>query len=72
MYFWFEFLDIYMNEKEKTCHDFHDFKWQDINIYPILTIFLSNLMPFFACWIVIVPLLVLDGHGSHVKLEAIK
>jgi hypothetical protein len=43
-----------------------------MNIYPILTIFFHNLMPFFTRWIVTVPLLVLDGHGSHVKLEAIK
>jgi len=35
---WFEFFDIHMNEK-KTCHYFHGFKWQNINIYPILIIF---------------------------------
>ncbi len=28
MDFQFEFLNIQMNEKEKTCHDFHDFKWK--------------------------------------------
>jgi hypothetical protein len=25
--FWFEFLDIHMNEKGTTCHDSHGFKW---------------------------------------------
>jgi hypothetical protein len=39
MNFWFEFLDIHMNEKT-TWHDWHGFKLQNINIYPILTIFL--------------------------------
>jgi len=68
MDFWFEFLDIYMSEKQITCHDCHGFKLQNINIYPILTIFLFNSMPLFACWIVTIPLLVLDEHGSHVKL----
>ncbi len=38
MDFWFEFLDIHMNEKT-TCNDCHGFKWKNINIYPILTIF---------------------------------
>jgi hypothetical protein len=38
MDFWFEFLDIHMNEKEITYHDGHGFKWKNINIYPILTI----------------------------------
>ncbi len=46
MYFLFEFLDIHMNEKT-TYHDCHDFKWKNINIYPILIVFLCNLMPFF-------------------------
>jgi hypothetical protein len=36
MNFWFEFLDIHMNEKPITCHDCHGFKWQNINIYSIL------------------------------------
>jgi hypothetical protein len=27
MDFWFEFLDIHMNEKRPTCHDCHGFKW---------------------------------------------
>jgi hypothetical protein len=54
MDFWFEFLDIHMNEKTIICHDCHGFKWQNINIYPILTIFICNPMPFLACCIVIV------------------
>jgi hypothetical protein len=37
MDFWFEFLDIHMNEKTITCHGF---KWQEFNIYAILIIFL--------------------------------
>jgi hypothetical protein len=53
--FWFEFFDIRMNEKTITCHDYHGFKWQNINIYPILTIFLCNPMPFLAHWIVTTP-----------------
>jgi len=38
MDFWFEFLDIHMNEKTTTCHNWYDFKWKNINIYPILII----------------------------------
>jgi hypothetical protein len=49
---WFEFLDIHMNEKAITCHDCYGFKWKNINIYPILTVFLCSPTPFFACWIV--------------------
>jgi hypothetical protein len=52
---WFEFLDIHINGKKKTCHDCHGFKWQNINIYPILTIFLCDLTTFLAHWIVIAP-----------------
>jgi len=48
MNFWFGFFDIHMNEKVITCHDCHDFKWQNINIYPILIIFLCGLTPFLA------------------------
>jgi hypothetical protein len=58
MDFWFEFLDIHMNEKKKTCHDCHDchgFKWKNINIYPILTVFLSSFTPFLAHWIMTAP-----------------
>jgi hypothetical protein len=43
MDFWFEFLDIHMNEKAITYHDYHGFKWKNINIYPILTIILCDL-----------------------------
>jgi len=39
MDFWFEFLDIHMNEKGTTCHDFHGFKWKSINISSILNFF---------------------------------
>jgi hypothetical protein len=56
MNFWFEFLNIHMNEKTITCHDCHGFRWQNINIYPILTIFLCGPTPFFARWIVIAPI----------------
>jgi hypothetical protein len=35
--FWFEFFDIHMNEIPITSHDYHGFKWQNINIYSILT-----------------------------------
>jgi len=54
MDFWFEFLDIHMNEKT-TYHDCHGFKWQNINIYPILIVFLCNPTPFLTCWIEIAP-----------------
>jgi hypothetical protein len=47
MDFWFEFFDNHMNEKEIICHDYHGFKWKNINICPILIIFLWSLMPFF-------------------------
>jgi len=52
MNFLFELFDIHMNEKQTTCHDYYGFKWQNINIYPILTIFLCSPTPFLACWIV--------------------
>jgi hypothetical protein len=45
MEFWFEFFNIHMNEIIIICHDFHGFKWKNINIYPILTIFLCGLTP---------------------------
>ncbi len=41
MNFWFEFLDIHMNEKTITYCDCYGFKWQNINIYPISTNFLA-------------------------------
>jgi hypothetical protein len=56
MDFWFEFLNIHVNEKIITCHDCHGFKWKNINIYEILNVFLCNLMPFLIPWIVIAPL----------------
>jgi hypothetical protein len=46
---WFELIDIHMNEQTTTCHDFHGFKLQNINISLILT-FLCNPTPFFDCW----------------------
>jgi len=55
MDFCFELFDIHMNEKTITCHYYHGCKWQNINIYPILTIFLCGPMPFLACWIVTTP-----------------
>ncbi len=55
MNFWFEFLDIHINEKKKTYHDCHGFKWKNINVYPILILFFCGLMPFLAHWIVIAP-----------------
>jgi len=56
MNFWFELLDIHMNEKTITFHDYHGFKWQNINIYPILIIFLYNPTSFLVCWIVTSPI----------------
>jgi hypothetical protein len=47
MDFWFEFLNIQMNEKIITCHDYHGFKWQNINIYQILTNFSLRFDAFF-------------------------
>jgi len=55
MDFWFELLNSHMNEKTITCHDCHGFKWQNINIYPILIIFLCDPTPFLVHCIVIVP-----------------
>jgi hypothetical protein len=46
MDFWFGFFDIHMNEIIITRHDYHGFKWKNIYIYPILTIFLYGLTPF--------------------------
>jgi hypothetical protein len=46
MDFWFEFINIHMNENAIICHDCHGCKWQNINIYPILTIFLCGPIPF--------------------------
>jgi hypothetical protein len=57
MDFWFEFLNIQMNGKKKTYHDFHDFRWQNINIYQILIVFLCGPMFFLAHWIVTAPIM---------------
>jgi hypothetical protein len=42
MDFWFVFLDIHVNGKVIICHDCNGFKWQNINIFQILTIFLLS------------------------------
>jgi hypothetical protein len=55
MDFWFEFFNIHMNEKTITCHDCHECKWQNINIHPILIVFLCGPMPFLARCIVNAP-----------------
>jgi hypothetical protein len=55
MDFLFEFLNIQMNVKEIIYHDCHSSKWQNINIYQILTIFFNGLTPFLAHWIMIAP-----------------
>jgi hypothetical protein len=55
MGFWFEFCDIQMNEKS-TCHNFHDFKWKNMNIYSLLKKIWGDVTPFLACWIVIAPI----------------
>jgi hypothetical protein len=49
MDFWFEFIDIHMNEKTIICHDYNGFKWQNISTYPILNFFLCGPNPF---WLV--------------------
>jgi hypothetical protein len=41
-----------MNEKITTCHDCHGFKWKNVNNFPIIIIFIYNLTPFLALWIV--------------------
>jgi hypothetical protein len=41
MHFWFEFLDVYMNE-QTTCYDYHGFKLQNINIILILINFVYS------------------------------
>jgi len=54
--FWFEFLDVHMNEKTTIFHDFHGFKWYNINIYLILTFFFGGSTPFLVCYIVTSPI----------------
>jgi hypothetical protein len=56
MDFWFEFLDIHMNENEIKFHDCPGLKWININVYPILIIFLFGPTPFLAHWIMITPI----------------
>jgi hypothetical protein len=60
MDFWFEFYDIHINEKAITFHDFHGFKWKNMNIYSILIVLFCGPMPFLAHWIVITPVLYFD------------
>jgi hypothetical protein len=50
---WIHWHSYEWKNNEITCHDFHGFKWQNINNYPILIIFLFGQMPFLVCWIVI-------------------
>ncbi len=52
---WFEFLDIHMNEKGPTCHDWHGFKWQNMNISSILIIFRAYLTSFLVHFIMTAP-----------------
>jgi hypothetical protein len=42
-------------KKQLLCHDYHGFKWKNINIYQILIVFLYDPMPFLAHWIVTAP-----------------
>jgi hypothetical protein len=49
MNFWFEFLDIFMNEQATTCCDCHGFKCQNTNISLILIGFVYDSTPF---WLV--------------------
>jgi hypothetical protein len=44
-----------MTEKITICHDCHDFKYKNINIYSILTFFGGDPTFFLARWIVIAP-----------------
>jgi len=52
MDFWFEFLDIHVNKKRITFHDYHGFKY----FSSILTIFLCHPMSFLAHLIVTTPI----------------
>ncbi len=56
MDFLFEFLDIHMNEKGPASHDCHGFKWNNINIFPILIIFKAHLTSFLVHFIANVPM----------------
>jgi hypothetical protein len=52
MDFFFEILDIHMNENT-NCHNFHGFKWKNIKNYLILIVFSCGLTSFLVRWIVI-------------------
>jgi hypothetical protein len=45
-----------MNEKGTTHHDRHGFKWQNINISPILIIIFHHLMALLVHLIIIAPI----------------
>jgi hypothetical protein len=68
MDFWFEYLDIHMNEKKKTCHDCNGFKWKNINIYLILNLFFCDMTPFLACWIMTAPIRLIYDNLAKPKL----
>jgi hypothetical protein len=55
MDFWFEFLNIQMNEKKKLAMIAMALNGKYITIYQILTIFLCGPTPFLARWIVTIP-----------------
>jgi len=42
MDFWFEFLDIHINKKTRTCHDCHGFKWKNKYLSLNVTTFLYD------------------------------
>jgi hypothetical protein len=42
MDFWFELCNIHINEKWTICHDYHGFKWENINNFPILIFFFPS------------------------------
>ncbi len=63
MDFWFEFLNIQMNEKTIT---YHGFKWKNLNIYQILTLFF--LVVRCPLWLVGLWLHPIEGI-CHVQLE---
>ncbi len=56
MDFWFEFFNIHMNEKTRTCDDcIGNFTYQNINIFSNLIIFHCCLTLFLVHWIIIAP-----------------
>jgi hypothetical protein len=86
MDFWFEFLDINLNEKTTICHDCHGFKWWNINNCPILILFFLR-DTLLARWIVTapkrhkgfknfeiegVPLIWYDGYCKKIKWKSQK